>query len=78
MTKNINIAKEIKLAVKYEANLFEMPGLEENMGDLGLDSLDKIELAMRLEEEFTIEIRDEEITNETTVEELIALVESRI
>ena len=37
--------------------------------DLGADSLDTVELVMALEEEFEIEIPDEEAENITTVKE---------
>lgn len=38
-------------------------------GDLGADSLDRVELVMALEEEFEIEIVDEDAENITTVQE---------
>jgi acyl carrier protein len=43
--------------------------------DLGADSLDTVELVMALEEEFDIEIPDEEAENITTLKEAIAYVE---
>ena len=43
------------------------PGLSNFMNDLGADSLDQVELIMQLEEEFNIEISDEEAENLTTV-----------
>jgi acyl carrier protein len=43
--------------------------------DLGADSLDTVELVMALEEEFEIEIPDEEAGNITTLREAIAYVE---
>ncbi|SPO20474.1 probable ACP1 - mitochondrial acyl-carrier protein [Ustilago trichophora] len=39
--------------------------------DLGLDSLDAVEVVMAIEEEFTIEIPDEEADNITTVQQAI-------
>ncbi len=45
------------------------------VGDLGADSLDNVELVMALEEEFGIEIPDEEAEKITTVGEAIAFVE---
>ncbi|CUX96063.1 Acyl carrier protein [Candidatus Mikella endobia] len=44
--------------------------------DLGADSLDTIELIMALEEEFDIEITDEEAEKITTVQEAIDFIQS--
>lgn len=46
--------------------------------DLGADSLDVVELLMALEEEFDIQIPDEESENIRTVKEIIAHIESKI
>lgn len=43
--------------------------------DLGADSLDTVELVMALEEEFEIEIPDEEAEKITTLRQAIAYVE---
>ena len=45
--------------------------------DLGADSLDTVELVMALEEEFDIEIKDEEAEKITTVQDAINFVEKR-
>jgi len=42
--------------------------------DLDLDSLDRLEIAIALEEEFSIEIPDPELDRCTTVADLIALL----
>ncbi len=42
--------------------------------DLGADSLDTVELVMALEEEFNIDIPDEEAENITTVQQAIDFV----
>ncbi|MBO69102.1 MAG: acyl carrier protein [Acidiferrobacteraceae bacterium] len=44
--------------------------------DLGADSLDTVELVMALEEEFDVEIPDDEAENITTVKQAISFVES--
>jgi acyl carrier protein len=44
--------------------------------DLGADSLDTVELIMALEEEFDIEIPDEEAEKIATVSDAIAYIES--
>ncbi|KAG0141640.1 hypothetical protein CROQUDRAFT_663602 [Cronartium quercuum f. sp. fusiforme G11] len=43
--------------------------------DLGLDSLDAVEVVMAIEEEFSIEIPDEEADKITTVSEAISYIE---
>ena len=45
--------------------------------DLGADSLDTVELVMALEEEFGMEIPDEDAEKLTTVNDAIAYVEAR-
>ena len=51
--------------VKPEASLVD---------DLGADSLDQVELVMALEEEFNIEISDEEAENIKTVQDTLKFV----
>ena len=55
--------------LKSEARLVE---------DLGLDSLDAVELAISVERKFDIEVPEEELTKLKTVADMVALVESRI
>jgi acyl carrier protein len=44
--------------------------------DLGADSLDTVELVMALEEEFGLEIPDEDAENISTVKDAISYIES--
>jgi acyl carrier protein len=46
--------------------------------DLGADSLDTVELVMALEEEFDVEIPDEEAETITTVQEAIDQLEAKL
>lgn len=46
--------------------------------DLGADSLDTVELVMKLEEEFEAEIPDEEAEKIMTVQDAIDYIESRV
>jgi len=46
--------------------------------DLGADSLDVVDMVMSLEEEFDIEIPDEEIETLKTVGDIVKFIESRI
>jgi acyl carrier protein len=45
--------------------------------DLGLDSLDAVELAIAVERKFEIDVPEEELTKLKTVADMLALVESR-
>ena len=45
--------------------------------DLGADSLDTVELVMALEEEFDIEIKDEEAEKITTIQQAIDFIQKR-
>ncbi len=52
-----------------EANLLD---------DLGADSLDVVELVMALEEEFGIEVPDDDVENIRTIGDIVAYVGSRV
>lgn len=54
--------------VTLEAKLIE---------DLGADSLDTVELIMKFEEEFDVEIADEEAENLTSVGDIIKFLEKK-
>ena len=64
------IAKELEVDVKQltpEAKFIE---------DLGADSLDIVELVMALEEEYDLEISDEEAEKVRTVQDVVNYIES--
>ncbi len=46
--------------------------------DLGADSLDVVEIAMAIEEDFGVSIPDEDIPNLKTVRDLVEYVESNM
>ncbi len=46
--------------------------------DLGADSLDQVELIMALEDEFNIEIPDEEAEKLKTINEVVAYITSKV
>lgn len=56
-----------QLGVKEE----EVTNAASFVDDLGADSLDTVELVMALEEEFGVEIQDEEAEKITTVQEAV-------
>ena len=46
--------------------------------DLGADSLDTVELVMALEEEFNIEIQDEEAEKITTIQQAVDFIDTKV
>ena len=62
-----------QLGVKAE----EVTGSASFVDDLGADSLDTVELVMALEEEFGIEIPDEDAEKMTTVGEAVKYIEEK-
>jgi len=54
----------------------DMVTLESDIGDdLGADSLDVVDLLMSIEDEFEVEIPDEEVENLRTVGQLVKYIE---
>lgn len=49
----------------------------DDLSEMGFDSLDVLEMVMSLEEEFDIEIGDDEIPEEMTVTGLVTLIDSK-
>ncbi|OGB97881.1 hypothetical protein A3F06_04435 [candidate division TM6 bacterium RIFCSPHIGHO2_12_FULL_36_22] len=49
--------------------------LSENLIDLGLDDLDKIEIVMKLEEVFMIEISDDDADQLSSIGDLVSYIE---
>jgi acyl carrier protein len=47
-------------------------------GDLGLDSLDTVELTLALEQHYEIEIPDEELQDLSTVKDAVQLIEKKV
>ena len=64
------------LAEQLDADPDEM-AMETNIAkDLGADSLDVVELLMSIEDEFGVEIPDEEVENIKTIGELVEYIEA--
>ena len=74
------------VADKVKSIIVEQLGVDEEevtpdasfVDDLGADSLDTVELVMALEEEFDIEIPDEDAEKMTTVADAIKYLESHV
>ncbi|GAC1448226.1 MAG: acyl carrier protein [Desulfuromonadaceae bacterium] len=71
-----DIAKRVKEIVAEQLGVEEAQVLTESsfMDDLGADSLDTVELVMALEEEFDIEIPDEDAEKIQTVNDAIEYI----
>jgi acyl carrier protein len=69
----LNIISE-NLGVKKE----ELVDNADLVGDLGVDSLDSVELVMALEEEFGVEIPDEEAEKMSTVIQIVKYIQSNL
>jgi len=77
MSQNFDKIKEIiidKLGVEESKITMDAKFID----DLGADSLDTVELIMQFEEEFNIEIPDEDAENLTTVREAVEYIDSKI
>ena len=72
------------IASRVKAIIVDKLGVDENevtneanfTNDLGADSLDTVELVMALEEEFDLEIADEDAENIATVDDAIEYINS--
>lgn len=64
------------LAEQLDADIEEMTMDTDIAKDLGADSLDVVELLMSIEDEFSVEIPDEEIENIKTIGELVEYIEA--
>lgn len=49
--------------------------LETTLQDLGADSLDRVELIMKFEEEFNIEVQDEDLEKLNSLQELVNYIQ---
>lgn len=63
IAEQLNVSKD---AVKPDSTL----------ESLGADSLDRVEIIMKLEEEFGVEIKDEEAEKLNTVEQVVGYINS--
>ena len=63
---------------QLDANPEEVTTSASFVEDLGADSLDQVELIMALEEEFDIEIPDEDAEKITTVQDAVAYIDEKI
>ncbi len=67
---------KVILADQFDVDESEIAVETDLQDDLGADSLDVVDLLMSIEDEFEIEIPDEEIENIRTVGELVSYIEA--
>lgn len=77
-TKQTVAEKVIEVIRDELGSTREIQRTEELVNDLGADSLDMVELVMAIEEEFAIEIPDEDTDAWKTVDSVIGYVEGRV
>ena len=65
------------LVDKLEVTEEEVTAEASVMDDLGADSLDVVEIVMQLEEEFEVEISDEEAEGLKTVQQIINYIDDK-
>lgn len=78
--------ESVALEDRLKKLLIERVGVEESKitpeaflsKDLGLDSLDAVELGMAMEEEFDLQIEDSQMRDLSTVADALAFVERRL
>ena len=72
------VSEKVKaiLAEQFEVDEDSLLNDTDLQDDLGADSLDVVDLLMSIEDEFEIEIPDEEIENIRTVADLVNYIES--
>ena len=78
--KREEIVKKVKEIIVEQLSVDSSKVNEEAsfVNDLGADSLDTVELVMALEEEFGIEIPDEDAEKITTVKEAVDYIENKL
>lgn len=82
----MKVESRVEIEAKVRSALSDMLGLSSDeikpesqvMSDLGADSLDVVEIVMAFEEEFDIEVNDDEFNEGTTVEGIVDLIASKV
>ncbi len=75
----MDIFSKIKALIVEQLDVEEEKiNLETTFEDIDADSLDVVELVMALEEEFDLEIADEEVENIKTVGDIVSYIEGKI
>ena len=80
------MASAVKVESRVREIICEQLGVSEDevqaeasfIEDIGADSLDIVELVMALEEEFDVNVEEEELEGVTTIQGAFSLVESKL
>lgn len=73
------IFERVKKIITAQLGIGEEEVLKDtSFEDLGIDSLEIFEIVMALEDEFDIEIPNEDVENITTIAEIVEYITSRI
>ncbi len=77
---DITIEKRVNKIIAEQLGVIENEINPENnlTDDLGADSLDKVELVMALEDEFEIQIKDDDADRCDTVQQVIDLIKAAV
>lgn len=77
---SIDIERKVKETIMEQLNITEEEYIPEAsfVDDLGADSLDIVELLMALEDEFGIEIPDEDLIKIATIKDVIDYIKLRV
>ncbi len=66
------IIEEIKTFLKKDSIK-----INDNLRDLGIDSLDLLDFILEAEEKFNIKIEDDELLNLNTISDVVALIKTK-
>ncbi|MBE6143608.1 MAG: acyl carrier protein [Erysipelotrichaceae bacterium] len=72
----MNIQEQVLEGLKKVVNGKEV-SLESNLKELGLDSLDVVDMLMDLEEKFGIEFENDEMMAFTVVKDIVSAIENK-
>ena len=72
------IAEIVIEKIKFQLVISEVESVNDNLTDLGMDSLDDVELIIELESGFNIEIADDDACGIKTVSDIIDLVVAKV
>ncbi len=78
MTKPDDTAERVRKIITDHLGVDDAPDESGLIADLGADSLDLVEMVMSIEEEFGIEVSDEEMETVVTVADVIKVVRGEI